>query len=261
MNRIPHSIIELVYSAFRNFSWERVEALFNATEVPPFKWSGSISHNSLLLNTLHGINKKCDDPLEMLGRLLEGYMDSSSEDGSVHQKNQVRIRQALANHGLQYISGGYISAGLVAPASLSLQERVEKEGLLTIRREIDRAIENVEKDPQTALISANSAMEATFKIYLQCRNIRYEEKENAVSLWNKVAADIGIHPKNMESKEMKKVGSGLFQIVEGVMLSRSKEFPPHGKTEELPAITPPLARLAIHAAHTLCVYVLEAKER
>ena len=210
---------------------------------------------------LGATNEYHKDPLSVLGEILKNYMDDESS-ASRYEERLNEIRETLAKTGWQYHRGGRITPlDVSSPATQSLEEIVEKEGLPAIQKEIRRALENVEKDPKTALTSANSVMEATFKIYLQHRNISYKETENAISLWEKVAADIGIHHKNMESKEMKKVGSGLSKIVEGVMLSRSKEFPPHGKTEELPAITPPLARLAIHAAHTLCVYVLEAKER
>jgi len=137
-------------------------------------------------------------------------------------------------------------------------------GLAAIQIEIDRALANVEKDPIAAAHNAGSVMEAALKAYLNHHKVAYKEETDTLSdLWKSVVEHIGIHPKEMDDKDLKKIASGLFSIVDGTMHLRNKKSAAHGKSEaqmKENTIRPRHARLAIHAAHTVSAYVLELIE-
>ncbi|MFN9003005.1 MAG: abortive infection family protein [Alphaproteobacteria bacterium] len=176
---------------------------------------------------------------------------------------QGEIQQALAKDGFQYSRGGYLTKGGALPTR-SLQENVKKMGLAAIQIEIDRALANVEKDPIAAAHNAGSVMEAALKAYLNHHKVAYKEETDTLSdLWKSVVEHIGIHPKEMDDKDLKKIASGLFSIVDGTMHLRNKKSAAHGKSEaqmKENTIRPRHARLAIHAAHTVSAYVLELIE-
>jgi hypothetical protein len=119
----------------------------------------------------------------------------------------------------------------------------------------------LENDPVAAIHNAGSVLEASLKAYLGHYNIDYKEETDTLSdLWKKTVEHIGIHPKDLPDKDLKKIASGLFNIVDGIMHLRNKKSAAHGKSEEQfrqNTIRPRHARLAIHAAHTISTYVLE----
>ena len=115
-------------------------------------------------------------------------------------------------------------------------------------------MDNVEKDPLAAAHNAGSVLEASLKAYLDHHDTSYKEDTDSLSdLWKKVVDHIGLHPKEMDDKDLKKIASGLNSIVDGTMHLRNKKSSAHGKSEEqLKSINirPRHARLAIHAAHS-----------
>ena len=72
-----------------------------------------------------------------------------------------------------------------------------------------------------------------------------------------VRDDLGLDPKLVENEDQKKILSGLASIVDGVGSLRTHAGSAHGKGPEAKKAKVREARLAISAAHSLCVYVLE----
>ncbi|WP_019224076.1 abortive infection family protein [Bartonella rattaustraliani] len=68
---------------------------------------------------------------------------------------------------------------------------------------------------------------------------------------------------NPENKNVKRLISALNQVVDNIMALRNKESAAHGKSKQQlqeSYVLPRHARLALHAAHTLSVYILERLE-
>ncbi|UNE53811.1 abortive infection family protein [Bartonella machadoae] len=164
---------------------------------------------------------------------------------------------------MRYLRGGYITkCGLLS--TQGLQDKVAKQQLSAVEIEIERALQTVEKDPMNAALYAATVLEASLKAYLNHHSIVYkEESEKLPNLWNKVAMHIGLQPKNFSDEDVKKIASGLYEIVKGTMNLRNKKSAAHGRSEEhfkQNIIRPRHARLAIHAAHTISAYILEFTE-
>lgn len=224
---------------------------------------------------LRSINAQCPDPLKILGGILEDFLEKEiytsngfdTRASTEYEQNlkaaQEKIVQALSKDGLSYARGGHVITGGAAPTR-SLQEQVRQGDLRAVEIEIQRALDNVEKDPLVAAHNAGSVLEASLKAYLDYFGVSYKEDTDSLSdLWRKVVDHIGLHPKEMDDKDLKKIASGLNSIVDGTMHLRNKKSSAHGKSEEqLRAINirPRHARLAIHAAHTVSAYVLELME-
>jgi len=143
----------------------------------------------------------------------------------------------------------------------SLQDRVNNGGLEAIGIEMDRALKMVNDDPNAAVHYAGNILEASLKAYLQNKSIPFNDETATLSdLWPLVRSDIGLNPKDLENKDLKKIASGLNSIVDGTMYLRNKKSGAHGRTEEQTrkiALRPRHARLVVHSAHTLSMYVLE----
>ncbi len=269
--KIPASIISLLSEILPNYyTHDGLNGLFLTASAPDNIPEGS---KPVKVTTwLRLINNKCKEPLEVLGNLLADFMDremynqnrySFGGDEDENKRNEARekIVQSLAKDGLRYSRGGHITKGC-SVVTTSLQQSVAKLGLSAVEIEIKRALANVENDPLAATHNAGCVLEASLKAYLthHCVPSYKEESDTLSDLWQQVVKHIGIDPKKLDDKDLKKIASGLFSIVDGTMYLRNKKSAAHGKSEEQlrqNTIRPCDARLAIHAAHTISAYILE----
>ncbi|WP_375671477.1 abortive infection family protein [Bartonella sp. SD1336NMGDW] len=237
---------------------------------------------------LRAINSQCEEPLEFLGNLLSYFMekeyydpDSSGLNPSLYekilqlQKDKRKILETLKKDGLEYQRGGYIiKAGLLSIKEL--QKRIAEKGLSAVEIEINRALENIEKDPREAVLFAANLLEASCKAYLDHHSIPYAEnaRNNLPALWEEVVKKAKIHPKDLkqenlknqdlDANDLKMITSGLYQVVHGTMNLRNKKGAAHGRSKkdfELINLKPRHARLTFNAAHSLSIYILELMDQ
>jgi len=272
--RIPAATIGVLSKILpERYSHSGLNGLFLTASAPENIPDGNKENK--VTTWLRAINTECADPLIVLGHIIEDVMEKEPDTSSGWglqdkvelarklKEDQEKIAQTLAKDGLSYSRGGHVTKGGATP-TLSLQEDVSKRGLAAVDIEIKRALRNVESDPMTAVHNAGSVLEATLKAYLGHYKVEYKEDSDKLSiLWQKVVEHIGIHPKELDDKDLKKIASGLYSIVDGTMHLRNKKSAAHGKSEaqmKQNTIRPRHARLAIHAAHTVSAYVLELLE-
>jgi hypothetical protein len=270
--KIPAATIGLLSQILPNYyTHAGLEGLFLTASAPDNIPDGSKPDK--VATWLRLTNQHCEEPLKVLGNLLADFMDreiytqkwygSSSDEEEEKKRNEARekIVQSLAKDGLKYSRGGHIAKGS-SVVTISLQQSVAKLGLPAVEIEIQRALAHVDNDPLAAAHNAACALEASLKAYLSHYGIpSYKEESDTLSdLWKQVIEHIGIKPKELDDKDLKKIASGLFNIVDGTMHLRNKKSAAHGKSEEQlkqNTIRPRHARLAIHAAYTISAYILE----
>lgn len=272
MDKIPTSIIGLLSKVFPDrYTQAEINALFlyaGAPETIP-----DLSKAKKVQEWLRQINKNSDNPLEILGMILEDFFEkdvstntfwlNSEDDHEAKLKEeQTKIRATLAREGIAYVRGGNIvKAGTTS--TTSLEESVKKHGLATVDVEIQRALAQIERDPHAAAHYAGNVLEAALKAYLDHKGKAYGSGVGLSELWKSSAEQIGLRPVDWDSKDLKKIASGLNSIVDGIMHLRNTKSGAHGKSEEQArefTIKPRHARLAIHSAHTVAAYVLELIE-
>ncbi|WP_375642601.1 abortive infection family protein [Bartonella sp. CM100XJJH] len=247
---------------------------------------------------LRAINVECNEPLEVLGNLLGDLLekeyydpDPSGFNPSLYekilqlQKDQRKVLETLKKDGLEYQRGGYIiKAGLLSIKEL--QKRIAEKELSAVEIEINRALENIEKDPREAVLFAANLLEASCKAYLDHHSIPCAEnaRNNLPALWEKVVKKAKIHPEDMKQEnlknqnldennlenqdldenDLKMITSGLYQVVHGTMNLRNKKGAAHGRSKkdfELINLKPRHARLTFNAAHSLSIYILELMDQ
>jgi Abortive infection C-terminus len=274
VDRIPAATIGLLSQILPEYyTHDSLNGLFLTASAPDNIPEGS--KPSKVTTWLRLVNNDSEKPLNVLGNLLADFMDRETYNQNRYsfggaeeyenKRNEARekIVESLAKDGLSYSRGGHITKGGYA-ATLSLRENVIKRGFSAIEIEIKRALANVESDPLAAIHNAGCVLEASLKAYLTHHSISYKDESDTLSdLWKQVVDHIGIHPKELDDRDLKKIASGLFNIVDGIMHLRNKKSSAHGKSEEQlrqSNIRPRHARLAIHAAHTLSAYILELTE-
>ena len=216
---------------------------------------------------LRRINKESEFPLKVLGKLVEIYMelpDEVEEDNfqwgvNVTDKKQelkVKLNAVFERCNLTYLSGGIISDGSSSP-SKSLSDLIKGRDIPSIESEFNRALENVNSEPREAVSAACNILESIFKVYIDDENLPVPQKQDLQGVWKVVRADLGFDTKLVQDDDLKKVLSGILSIVDGIGSFRTHASSAHGEGRKLYNIKPRHARLAIHSAHTLALFVLE----
>ena len=198
-------------------------------------------------------------PLDVLGRLIENYMKMPLNKWDIkrEQEHMEKITNILAEHQLQYVKGGKIIGTLSAP-SRTLEEFIRERDTPSINSEFDRALLNVEVNPREAVSAASNIFESVCKVYIEDENLEMPAKQDLKPVWAIVRKHLGFDPSLLEDKDLQTILSGLISVVDGIGALRTHASSAHGAGRKLYKIEPRHARLAIHAAHTVVLFVLES---
>lgn len=110
-----------------------------------------------------------------------------------------------------------------------------------------------------ATTAACAILESICKVYLEEEGKELPSKQTLGPLWNEVAKHLGLLPKDMADDDLRQILQGLFSIAAGVAALRTHEGSAHGRTKAY-KVSARHARLAVHAAHTMAMFVLETWE-
>lgn len=207
------------------------------------------------------------DALKILGAVLEDYMEkplnedfwSSNEQYNLNwRENRKKINDILSQYGLAYYLGGFVRMVGKSGATKTLEEILKSKDIGAIELEFHRAMENANTDPPTSLTAACAIIESICKVYIEEKALSAPRDASIKPLWATVANDLGFDPSKLEDNDLKKILTGLSSIVDGVGALRTHAGSAHGRASLRYKIQPRHARLAIHASHTLAVFILES---
>ncbi|EOV9646817.1 abortive infection family protein [Cronobacter malonaticus] len=259
---IPQPVIAVVADfTSLNETHASLDSLFAYADAPGEPPVGS--KHVKALEWLRRINKESEDPLSVLGRLIENYMESELPKNPEYEWEKKRVDfvtkmpELLGRYGLRYVAGGYITDGS-SIASLSLKEAIEKRNTPAVEMEFTRALENLHTDPREAISAACNILESTFKIFITDENLTVPAKQDLQGLWKVVREHLGLDTKAVEDEDLKRILSGLYSLTDGIGSLRTHASSAHGAGRKIYKLKPRHARLAINAAHTLTMFILES---
>lgn len=219
-------------------------------------------------------NKSHARPLEVVGRIIGGYLEDPDMDANcttgaylanpeffTSKRELVRkVELVLARSGLHYVRGGHISSGGLA-SSLKLNELIRNRDMPSIQREFDRAMETVDLKPREALSAASNILESLFKFYIEDNNLQMPDKQDLQPVFKVVRADLGLDPSSVGDQDLQRIITGLFGIVDGIGALRTHAGSAHSEGRKTYRLEPRHARLAVGAAHTIASFVLESWDK
>lgn len=136
----------------------------------------------------------------------------------------------------------------------------------TVSRDLDRAIRNVEDDPEDAVTAACATLEAVCRSILVELGLDLPAKKDVSALVHAVQGPLNLAPGRRDlpdliANDIRKVLSGLTTATEGIGALRTHGGDAHGRERGHRRIDPRIARLAIHAASTVALFLIETWER
>ena len=218
---------------------------------------------------LRRINKtESIDPLRILGRLIETYMEEQTKERmpwepaplTSEPTDQARIAGVLSRSELQYIRGGTI-AGALGAVSRTLDDYIKEFDAPALEHEFSRALSNVDQSPREAVSAANNILESVCKVYIAERQLEMPSKQDLKPVWTVVRKDLGFDPGVVEDQDLQVILTGLLALVDGIGALRTHASSAHGAGKTQYKLEPRHARLAIHAAHTVTLFILESWKR
>jgi hypothetical protein len=206
-------------------------------------------------------DKNIVQPLNVLGKIIETYMEETLDPDDELDKLKIndreKINKILAESELQYVKGGKITGVLGSP-SKNLENYIREFDIESIEMEFDRALKNIELNPREAVSAASNILESLFKIYIEDENLDKPNKLDLKSVWSVVKKDLGFDTSKIEDDDLKRILSGIMSIVDGVASLHTHASSDHGAEKKFYKLEPRHARLAIHSAHTITLFVIES---
>jgi hypothetical protein len=260
--RIPNSVAVVVGEALGAFYYNhgKLENLFHENGAPGEPPLGNCEDKCI--NWLKRASADPEvDALAILGGVLAKFMETNRAPyhyGEERLENdRRRIRTALAKHGLSYHDGGQVIGTGTAAPTRSLEATLRARDLQALQVEFDRALSSVERDPGAAVTAASASIESLGRVYIEDEGLPLPSDQSIKPLWKAVQGHLGLDPSRMEDDDLKRVLSGLISIVDGLGAFRTHVGSAHGRGRTSYRPLPRHARLAIHSAHTVAVFVLE----
>ena len=203
-----------------------------------------------------------DDPAfdvgALLGRVLEELMDGGGRTLFRTGRARDRAARALERHGLSYQSGGIILGAPLSTPSRSVEDLIRRKNLAELQKEFDRALDNVQSDPPAAVTAACAILESTFKVVIADKNLTMPSDQSILHLWKPVQDHLQMQPGKASDPHVRQVLQGVASALHGIAGMRSNTGSAHGRGRGAPLVESRHARLAVHAAHTLVVFVVES---
>lgn len=205
------------------------------------------------------------DPLAVLGRVVEPFMDAEPEDTrfgtEMLQGVKERLTPTLARCGLQYVRGGIVTPLGVGVPSRTFEELIRARSLVAVDEEFVRALRNVEANPREAVSAACNTLEAICKVFIAAERLDPPARQDLQGVWGVVRKALGFDPSAVEDRDLREILSGLLAVVGGIGALRTHASSAHGAGPKAYRLEPRHARLAIHAAHTIGAFILESWDK
>ena len=191
-------------------------------------------------------------------------MEAELDPEDIYQAGKIRdrtkISKALALAKLQYVAGGKIVGNLGAP-SKALEDYIKERDIESIEAEFNRALSNVDSNPREAVSAASNILESVCKVYIEEEQLDVPSKQDLKSVWFVVRKHLGFDPAVVEDQDLQKILTGLISLVDGIGSLRTHASSAHGAGKKNYKLEPRHARLAIHGAHTVALFLFESWER
>lgn len=145
-------------------------------------------------------------------------------------------------------------------------QKVETLDFDTVQMEIARALPNLQDDPEDAVTAACSLIEAVCRSILIELGLPLPPRKDIDGLIRAVQEPLNLSPGRSDlpaevEADVRQILSGLTSVAKGIGALRTHGGDAHGREKGFRRIDPRIARLAINAASSLALFLIETWER
>lgn len=126
-----------------------------------------------------------------------------------------------------------------------------------VKEQWEKALERRATDPEGAITTARTLLEATCKYILDSFNISYEEDIELPKLYHLTASQLNLAPQNHQEEIFKQILGGCQSVINGLGSLRNKIGDAHGKGIRHIKPLERHAKLAVNLAGTLSSFLID----
>ncbi|MGE0565869.1 MAG: abortive infection family protein [Pseudolabrys sp.] len=169
----------------------------------------------------------------------------------------------LQNHGS---NSRLIKRGTSASAITSLAATVATIDFDTVQRDLDRALASAESDPEDAVTAACSVVESVCRSVLCELGLPLPVQLDVKGLYKAVREPLGLSPGKEDvspeiADDVRAILGGLNAAVQGIGSLRTHAGDAHGRERGFRRLDSRIARLAIHSASGIALFVIETWQK
>jgi hypothetical protein len=205
---------------------------------------------------------------QLIGRIIESAADPRDfiNEPDRHTAVVEYLNRHLLFDGLKLEPAGrkmrLVEVAETSPVTNELSAMAAGIDFDTAGRDLDRALRSASSDPELAVTSACAVVESVCRSILVELKIAFPAKQDIGGLYRAVRDPLGLDPvKEGVAPEIvadvKRVLSGLISTVEGVGSLRTHVGGAHGKEKGFRRIDARIAKLAIHSASAVALFLIE----
>lgn len=209
---------------------------------------------------------------ESIARIIERVCDPRDYLAEPDKGEAVRnhLNAALAADGLAVVvSGGKAvitersSSGVLAEPFIKKVAHLDFD---TVQRDVSRALANIEDDPEDAVTAACALIESVCRSILIELGLPLPQRLDIDGLVKAVQEPLGLSPGRSDlppliEGDVRQILGGLTTIAKGIGALRTHGGDAHGRERGFQRIDSRIAKLAINAASSLALFLIETWER
>jgi hypothetical protein len=186
------------------------------------------------------------------------------------EKVLAHLNSYLIHDGYELQSQGSISRltkrGASAPAISALATTVATVDFDTVQRDLDRALASAETDPEDAVTAACSIVESVCRSVLGELSLPLPSQLDIQGLYKAVREPLGLSPGKEDvpaeiAADVRAILGGLNSAVQGIGALRTHAGDAHGRERGFRRLDSRIARLAIHAASGIALFIIETWQK
>ena len=181
--------------------------------------------------------------------------------------NDIDLNETLHNIDDETLVKIAVDLGINTPdfiPAISVIENTFKNSYSTTYDSFQKALKQVEEDPDLAIGSANSTLESLVKHILEsdASFAPFNKKDTLFELTNNILKEFGMFPNKTLPSEIINIGSGLLKVSQNIEKLRSEKTTVHGKTKDDYIIKDPLyAYFIVNAVSTVGLFLTSYYEK
>jgi hypothetical protein len=212
-----------------------------------------------LLNRINHKENGFEQIIHITERLLDPRDYIGREDKLENVANYLNKYLQYDGFELTKIGATYhlIEAGGTAPVT-ELFGKATYLTLPNVKADFERAISCIDSDPEGAITSACSTVESVAKSILDDLAKPYPKDQSIQPLVLTTLRELKLAPDQYSEAEIKRILGGLLNIAAGIGVLRTKYGDAHGRGKEFAQLLSRHARLAVNAASTIGLFLLES---
>lgn len=241
-------------------SLSKIDQLFQSEGVsanPSYESNLPGDRRSLADNYVSTLNLSDSKDEKKILNIIEMFILESESDEYIKEDSKWKIFiKMLSRDGFE-LKNGKLQSGKTNYIPVAIDEIVDQFDIHHVKKDWERALGQLNSDPEDAITATRAMIESTLKWILDELEEPYSPGENLNSLYKKASKQLNLSPDQHDEEIFKQILGSINGIIIGLGSLRNAYGDSHGKGRKYRKPSERHAKLAINLSGTMCMYLFE----